>query len=70
MSHNILQRETSGGEGREGQVVKLRTSGKWTSTVTRVDFTMLELLVHMLRLYLAGDASKFMVVELCRSSFL
>ena len=39
-----------GEKDREDQVGKLRTSGKWISTVAQVDFTMLELIVDVLRL--------------------
>ena len=70
MSHNKLQRGTLGEKDREDQVGKLRTSGKWISTVTQVYFTMLEYIVHVLRLYKARDASKVVAMKLCGSSFL
>ena len=55
---------------RESQGPRLRTSGKWISTVTRVCFNMLEYIVHVLRLYKACDASKIVATQLCGSSFL
>ena len=38
--------------------------------MTRVYFTMLEYVVHVLRLYKAGDASKIVATKLCGSPFL
>ena len=54
---------------REDKDERLRTSGKWISTVTQVDSTLLELIVHMLRLCSAYDASKVVAIKLCGSSF-
>ena len=50
LSHDGFQGKTPPGESREDGGNRLRTSGKWISTVARVDFTMLELIVHVLRL--------------------
>ena len=70
LSHDEFQGRTPLGESREDRGKRLRTSGKWISTVTRVYFTMLEYIVHVLRLYKACDASKIMAIKLCGSPFL
>ena len=54
---------------RESQGPRLRTSGKWISTATQVDFTMLELLVLVLRLCYAYVASKLVAIKLCGFPF-
>ena len=69
LSHDGLQGRTPLGESHDDRGKRLRTSSKWTSTVTRVDFTMLELIAHVLRLFKACDVYKIVAVKLCGSSF-
>ena len=69
LSHDGFQGRTPLGESHDDRGKRLRISSKWTSTVTRVDFTMLELILHVLSLFIACDVSKVVVIKLYGSSF-
>ena len=66
--YQVPMRDATEGRSRD-QGKRFRSSDKWISTVTRVDFTVLELIVHALRLCYAYDASKIVAVKLCGSPF-